>query len=171
MAEVVRDENGNEIDLTKILTMVKTIHTFGSNGTEKWFVSHHQYQFSAVSMRAVEDEYQADYGNVMMYHYEIVLESETFYIPKLAAVIENRLRPWYEQDFHGWVEHKSDQPRDFIGAYKEVTGIDLKKRAEQPEHDGFEIMKDVEKNMKKDQGKSYGPGFKEDPEDLRRDPA
>ena len=170
MAEVVRDENGNIIDLSTIITMVRTLCITGSAGTEKYFQSHHQYQFSSQSLETLSDELQAEYGKVMMYHYNVVIDGETYLIPKLAAAIENKLRPWWQQDFHGWAEYKADQPRDFIGAYKEVTGIDLAKRARQPEHDGFEIEKDVQKEMKKDQGKAYGPGFKEDPEDLRREP-
>lgn len=170
MAEVVTDENGNIVDLKTIITMTTTIATEGSLGNLLYFIRHHQYQFTAKSLRMIDIDYQKEFGNVMMYHYEVVIDNETFYIPAAAAAIENKLRPWWQQDFHGWAEHKADQPRDFIGAYKEVTGIDLKKRASQEEHNGYEIMENWKKEQEKDQGKQYGPGFEEDPEDLRREP-
>lgn len=166
---IIKDADGNTIDLSKVLTICMPVNVTGSLGSTFFFEMRHQYLFEDTSTRVPETALQDDYGDVAILHYRIERDGEDFYIPGPAAVIEMMLRPWYHQDRYGFLEWNANQPRDFIGEYKELTGIDLKKRAS-PQYDGYDLMEEMEKQKNKDQGKKYGER-KLDSEEYRRNPA
>ena len=66
------------------------------------------------------------------------------------------MRTEEEQDWRAWQENiVSDQPRDHIEVYKNLTGIDIEKRRT-PGHNGYELWKRSLTERYKNNGKTYG---------------
>jgi hypothetical protein len=132
------DEDGNAVDLGKIITFICDITITNQNNKKFNFLSRHQYLFNEIEKR---HSYYFDCENtnypVLQDHYKITIEDEIFYVPVCFAVVEFKLRPFWDQDFYKWMEKKADQPRNMIKEYKKITGIDLSKRT-QIQHNAYE---------------------------------
>ena len=161
------DENGVEIDLSTILTMTFTVEVTGESGTKFYFIRNKQYITTKNTARKVvsckpffirEITYSGDY----IIHWEVVIDDESFWIPEEVIAFEYRLRKPFEQDKYEYLKHLSDEPRDFIKTYREVTGIDLRKRL-QDENNGYDYWKE-NKNKMVEKGKKYGE-YHEDSEE------
>lgn len=144
------DANGDAVDLSKVITMISDLHVVNDNDEEFWFLSMHQYLYEDISFRQTyyDKDCQKITSPVMMNNYRVVIDEEDFYVPVCFAVIENKLRPTWQQDYKTWERKKADQPKDVIKEYKNITGIDLKKRL-QDEHDAYELYKEELKKRKK----------------------
>ena len=143
------DENGDAVDVNKILTIIVTVLITGSVGNDFYFLRNRQYMFEDTSDRLTYYlDCEEDTIQRMMSHYRVIIDEEDYYIPACFACVEGRLRPIFEQDYEKWRLRKADQPRDFIAEYKKVTGIDLEER-NQVQHDGYEYWKQAQKEYKK----------------------
>lgn len=156
MEDNVVDTNNEPVDLNTIITMVVQIVITGENGTERYFLYSRQYQYTTIEQRGTYYDFENELRDTItvMNHYKVEIDDEAFWIPESFAVIENKLRPEYEQDYRVWQAKKADQPKDFRKEYKKVTGIDLLKRT-QEQHDGLDLWKEHEKSKTKRQKIPY----------------
>jgi len=166
MIKVINKETGEEVDLSKILTMVYDLKLTGSNGTEKYFLRNRQYQFEDTSNRNTYYDRDLELTTAQSYvlHYRVSIDDEDFYVPSYFIAIEGFLREESQQDWEIWRQKKADQPRDAIGAYKDVTGIDLKNR-NQELFNGYDYWLELLKKKKKKYGKFYD--MEQDDEDAQ----
>lgn len=158
------DQDGNEVDINKILTIIAPIAVTGDQGTEMYFLYLRQYEFDSTEYRLTYyDGCDIVSTQRMMLHYKIVWDTdEVFYIPGCFAVVEGKLRKSYEQDVNKWYEMKSDQPKDVVKAYKKATGIDLSK-THNVKHNGVRAKEKADKISKKTE--KIPGGYEEDPAD------
>jgi len=96
-----------------------------------------------------------NYVNCLHYKVEGTDGEDYCWVPSIYTSIEE-LRPIEEQDWRAWQENViSDQPKDHIKTYKNLTGIDLEKRRI-PGHNGYEFYKKALTERYKNNGKQYG---------------
>ena len=154
--EDIKDIDGNDVDINKILTIVAVVAVTGSKGTVRWFRPWKQYMFDETERQYTPLEGCGDtFGKISMIHYRVTIDDEYFWIPEERMAIEGMLRPEWRQDKYAYLEHISDEPKDFKKVYKDLTGIDLDKRL-QPEHNGYDYGLELKRQQSRNKGKKYG---------------
>jgi len=142
------DENGIEIDVNKVLTIIMDVKLTSEGGVDFYFLCKRQYLFEDTSTR-MSYYFNCEETTVQrpIKHYRVIIDDETYYVPDCFVVIEGRLRALYEQDVDIWRVKKADQPRNWIAEYEKITGIDLSKRHEE-QHDGYDLWKESLKDLR-----------------------
>lgn len=143
--EVFYDEDGNIVDLSKIITILYTINLRADDGIhEKYVIRNYQYRFEDIDNRVTDcDDLPLEYQGIRMDHYRLTIDDIDYYVPQVAAAIEYTLRKAWMQDKRTYQRKLSSQPKDVIAAYEEATGIDLTERGGR-QHDGTYIQEEYE---------------------------
>jgi hypothetical protein len=155
------------MDYLDVLTMTTSLEIDGENNIYRFYLLYmHQYQFTDQMMRYRKVDDVGDGGldtggdpRPYVLHYKVVADDGLDYcwIPSIYTAIENKLRTPEQQDSYlRNMNRVSDQPRDVVKAYKDITGKDLDKFNRQEMHNGFELYKRYLKEMHKNNGKIYG---------------
>lgn len=143
------DEDGNEIDVMKVLTIIVPIMIEGAAGEEKYFLHHRQYQFEEI---VGKDTYydHCELGDTLVFrsHYKVVTATDTFYLPACFAVVEGVLRPRDRQDIEKWKLKIADQPRNSRKEFEKITGVDIDETLKE-QHNGMAVYKEALRNRKK----------------------
>ena len=143
------DEDGNEIDVKKVLTVTIPIMIEGEAGEEKYFLLLRQYQFDeVVNRQTYYHKGELTDTQRIAPHYKVVTDDDTFYLPGCFAVIEGWLRRRDQQDIEKWKLKIADQPRNSRKEFEKVTGIDIDKNLE-PQHNGMAEYRKALKERKK----------------------
>ena len=161
--QVFYDSDNNVVDLSKIATVLYTLELKADDGYHTYYViRNHQYQFSDTVSRITDcDDLPFEYQNVIMNHYKFTVDEIDYYLPKIATTIEYNLRPMWQQDKRVFHHKISQQPKDYIGAYRDVTGIDIREGAKHngtqiyEEHSGEDMFDNDYGTFKKDSEDSY----------------
>lgn len=156
--EIVLDENGNDItqDL-RLIWMMETVEIEGTGGVKKFFVRKKQYRYVSIVYSTIKDVCVPCDGSSMAKHYRVQDENGIYYdIPEIYCVEDDKPRKIWEQGFQNHLEHISDQPKDVIKEYEDLTGIDLSDQNMPVTDGGDELWQEHLRNRSEQQGKSYG---------------
>jgi hypothetical protein len=131
-------------DLNNLITILWTVPIIGTNGTEKYFLTRHQYEISGVTTQLVPCSSECDETKVQMKpHYIVTIDSEDYYIDADNATFEGRLREDWETDWNIYKEKKPfEQPKNYNEVYKQVYGVD-RVLASQRQDNGYAIWKEL----------------------------
>ena len=150
-------------DGKKFFTAIAYFDIDGENGVSQFFFQNRwQYVYTEEKWMYIKSD-EVDglvpnglgYVNCIHYKVEGTDGLDYCWVPSIYTSIEE-LRPITEQDWRRWQEDTiSDQPRDHIKTYKNLTGIDLEKRR-RPGYNGYEYWLRSLKERYKNNGKQYG---------------
>lgn len=156
--EIIRDHNG--VDITndlRLIWMIETVKVIGGGGTEKYFIKRRQYRYSAIVENYDEIPCEPCEDTMRGIYYRVVDENdENFDVPAASCVLDDKPRKVWEQDFYSRMEHLSDQPKDVIKEYKDLTGIDLSDQNMPVTNGGKELWEENKRKRNENQGKQYG---------------
>jgi hypothetical protein len=126
------------------IIIIEQYKAVGSNGTELWFIPYRAYCYDQI----VTLEVPCTGCSVGKYarekFYQITINDELFLLPKAVGASDVHELDQIFQDLRVWRDSKFEQPADMWKIYKEITGIDLKKR-NTVEHNGYGLHKVLSK--------------------------
>lgn len=132
-------------NLDNLITILWTVPITGSNGTEKYFISRHQYEVIGATQQLIPQDICSDCPKEVSLPVWIVdINGEHFLIDKNNAQFEGRVREDWETDWNIYKEKKPwEQPKNYNEVYKQVYGID-RNLASQRQDNGYEIWKQIQ---------------------------
>jgi len=143
-------------DLT-LIWMIETVKVIGGDGTEKYFVKRKQYRYSSIVYHNITDSCGTCVDTTMKKHYRVIDENgESFDVNEDYCVDDDKPRKVWEQSYTAYLQHISDQPKDVIEAYKEITGIVLSDQNMPVTDGGDERWQEHLAKRKENNGKQYG---------------
>lgn len=127
-----------------LITVLWTVALTGTLGTEKYFLSRHQYTVSgSIDILLDIDPCSDCPKQILKSHWVIAIDSESYYLDKDNAQFEGRVKEDWEMDWNIYMEKKPwEQPRQFRKTYKEVYGIDLALTSQRQDN-GYDIWKQM----------------------------
>lgn len=149
----------NGVDITddlRLIWMIDTARVIGSNNTEKYFIKRKQYRYDSKGSDPIgvgEDCYKFDRKDYYLVTDEF---GETFKVPSSYCIEDDKPRKVWEQDETSWLDHKSDQPKDYIQEYKDITGIDLIDQNMPVTNGGDDLWNEFLQKRNEGKGKQYG---------------
>lgn len=128
-------------NLNNLITISWTIQVTGDKGTDKYFLTRHQYEVSGTEDADVFCDYCESSKKVSKKHYVCIIDEEKFLIPYDNCAFEGRVREDWETDIRIQREKKPfEHPRNYNQVYKQVYGID-RIAASRRQDNGYEIAK------------------------------
>lgn len=156
--EKIVDEHG--VDITndlRLIRMMETIEVTGGAGTKKFFVRMKQYRYDSIVYHYIKPGCRPCNDTSMKLHYRVKDENgEYFDVNEDYCQMDDKPRPIWEQGFTEYMDHISDQPKDVIQEYKDLTGIDLSDQNMPVTNGGDFIVQENERVRAEKQGKTYG---------------